>query len=249
MNLKNKVVLITASSTGIGRAMSEAFAREGANVIVNYRKQKEEGEKVLKVLNEIGGDHLLIQADVSKEDEVKKMFSEIEKKYGVVDILMNNAGDAKSIDFLNSTFEEWEYQLHNNFLSAVICSREFLKLKGSENVRKIINTSSIWGFDDKCQPNYMAYGASKAAMNSFTKNMAKMFAPNVLVNAIAPGYVITPHWGDMSEEEMQEEGNAQLIERMIQPEEVAEGAIFLAKNDATTGIILSIDGGIALKTV
>jgi len=249
MNLKNKVVLITASSTGIGRAMSEAFAREGANVIVNYRKQKEEGEKVLKVLNEIGGDHLLIQADVSKEDEVKKMFSEIEKKYGVVDILMNNAGDAKSIDFLNSTFEEWEYQLHNNFLSAVICSREFLKLKGSEKIRKIINTSSIWGFDDKCQPNYMAYGASKAAMNSFTKNMAKMFAPNVLVNAIAPGYVITPHWGDMSEEEMQEEGNAQLIERMIQPEEVAEGAIFLAKNDATTGTILSIDGGIGLKTV
>jgi len=249
MNLKNKVVLITASSTGIGRAMAEAFAKEGANVIINYRKQKEEGEKVLKVIKEIGGDHLLIQADVSKEDEVKKMFSEIEKKYGVVDILMNNAGDAKSVDFLKSTFEEWEYQLHNNFLSAVICSREFLKLKGSENVRKIINTSSIWGFDDKCQPNYMAYGASKAAMNSFTKNMAKMFAPNVLVNAIAPGYVITPHWGDMSEEEMQEEGNAQLIERMIQPEEVAEGAIFLAKNDATTGIILSIDGGIALKTV
>lgn len=249
MNLKNKVVLVTGSAMGIGRAIAEAFAKEGANVIVNYRKNEEKAKNVLKEIEKYEGKHLLIQADVAKEEDIIKMFKQIESEYKTIDILVNNAGEANSVDFINSTFSEWEYQLHNNFLSAVFSSREFLKLKGSEKTRKIINISSIYGFDDKCKVDYMAYGASKAAMNSLTKNLAKKFAPNVLINAIAPGYVKTPGWGEMSEEDIKANGDQQLIQRFIESEEIGDGAVFLAKNDSMTGTILVMDGGIGLKTV
>lgn len=249
MNLKGKVVLVTGAATGIGRAIALAFAHEGASLVINYRTKKNEAEEVLKVTSSLGGDHILVQADVGKGDQVRSMFDEVNKHYGSLDILVNNAGDARSIDIEKSPIWDWMYQMENNFFSAVLCTREFLKMKGSEDIRKIINISSIWGFDDKCLPDYMAYGASKAALNSFTKNMAKKYAPNLLVNAIAPGYVLTPHWGEMSKEEKKSEGASQLIDRFITTEEIAEGAILIAKNDAMTGTILSIDGGIGLKTV
>lgn len=249
MNLKGKVVLVTGAATGIGRAIALAFAEEGASVAINYRSRTSEAENVLSEIEKFGGDNILVQADVSKESDVSKIFEEITKHYGSIDILVNNAGDARNIDLINSPLADWKYQMDNNFFSAVMCSREFLKLKGSEDLRKIINISSIWGFDDKCLPDYMAYGASKAALNSFTKNMAKKFAPNTLINAIAPGYVLTPHWGEMSDEEKQLEGNSQLIQRFIDPSEIAQAAILIAKNDAITGTIMSIDGGIGLKTI
>ncbi|MEP7103438.1 MAG: SDR family NAD(P)-dependent oxidoreductase [Candidatus Dojkabacteria bacterium] len=249
MNLKNKTVLVTGSSTGIGRAIAEAFAKEGANVILNYRNNKTEGEKVLSELKNYEGKSTLIQADMAKEEDVKRLFKEIEKGYGVLDILVNNAGDAQGIDVLSSDIKDWEYQMDNNYLSAVMASREFLKMKGSAELRKIINISSVYGFDDKCHADYMAYGASKAAINSLTKNMAKKFAPNVLINAIAPGYVMTPHWGEMSGKEVKENADQQLIQRFIEPSEIAEGAIFLGKNDSMTGTIILMDGGISLKTV
>ena len=249
MNLKNKVVLVTGSAMGIGRAIAESFAKEGANVILNYRKNEDKAKEVLKEIEKYEGKHLLIQADVAKEEDVKRMFQVIGKEYGLIDILVNNAGEAQDINLLTSDISEWEYQMDNNFLSAVMASKEFLNMKGNEKLRKIINISSIWGFDDKAKPDYMAYAASKAALNSLTKNMAKKFAPNVLINAISPGYVLTPGWGELSEAEIKENADQQLIERFITSEEIAEGALFLAKSDATTGILLSIDGGIGLKTV
>jgi len=257
MKLKDKVVIVTGAGKGIGKSIALAFAKEGANVVINFRKDKAAGAKTFAETNLLGGDNLLIQADVSKEAEVKSMFENIAGKYKTADILINCAGDAESIDFISSPLLDWEYQMDNNYLSAVIVSKEFLRLNGLESVenvevsdlKKIINISSVWGMDDKCQKKYMGYGASKAAINSLTKNMAKTFAPKILVNAIAPGYVMTPHWGKMTEKEVNANANEQLIERFIEPEEIAEGVIFMAKNDSMTGTVLLMDGGISLKTI
>lgn len=250
MNLKDKVVLVTGSSKGIGEAAAIVFAKEGAKVIVNYRKSREHGERVFEEVKKYSPDSMLISADVSDEEEVANMFADIKNKYGGIDILVNNAGDAQHIDIIQDDLEAWEYQMKNNFFSTVMCSREFLKINvDSETTKKIINISSVWGFEDKCQPNYMAYGASKAAMNSFTKNLAKKYAPHILVNAVAPGYVLTPHWGPMTEEDIKSNGNEQLIQRFITLEEVSDSIIFVAKNDGLTGEVLLIDGGIGLKTI
>lgn len=249
MILKNKIVLVTGSSQGIGSAIALAFVAEGANVVFNYRNTKDQAEKVFAQAQALGGDHLLVQADVSQEDQVKTLFQKIQEKYGHVDILVNNAGDADSIDLVKAPLEKWQYQMSNNFFSAVLCSQAFLKMSGSEKLRKIINISSVWGFPEMCHADYMAYGASKAALNSLTVNMAKKFAPDVLVNAIAPGFVLTPHWGEMSEQEQKAEGDQQLIERFITPEEIASGAVFLAHNDSLTGSVIRMDGGVGLKSI
>lgn len=256
MTLKDKIVLVTGSSKGIGKAIAIAFAKQGANVIINFRNSEAEANKTLEEITKLampdgrqGGDHMLFRAEMSKEAEVKDLFNKIKAKYGNLDILVNNSGDARSIDPAMAQLSDWEYQLDNNFLSAVLASKEFLNIAGSNSIRKIINISSIWGFDDKSDKDYMAYGASKAAMNSFTKSMAKKYAPKILVNAVAPGYVLTPHWGEMSKEDLEFYGKQQLIERFITTEEIADGVIFLAKNDSMTGTILIMDGGIGLKTI
>jgi len=114
---------------------------------------------------------------------------------------------------------------------------------------KILNITSIYGDGKTCFKGLPAYGAAKSALNHFTQTLAKNFAPNVLVNAIAPGYVQTPLWKDVSEEEFKTSGKEQLIERMIQPEEIADIAISVIKSDAMTGEIIRVDGGISLKTI
>lgn len=249
MNLKNKTVLVTGASKGIGEAIAYAFAREGSNVIINYRSSEKDALNVLKRIDKFKGKNCVIQADMGNVSEVKEMFNVIKDKYKRIDILVNNAGDAKSTDLGNDELDTWEYQLRNNFLSAVIASKEFLNLKGNDDIRKIINISSIWGELDKCHKEYMAYGASKASLNSFTKTMSKIYAPNVLINAISPGYVLTPHWGEMDKEEIEEWGNQQLINRFVDRDEIAKGVIFLCQNDGITGEILLIDGGVGLKTI
>lgn len=114
---------------------------------------------------------------------------------------------------------------------------------------KIINISSVHGKLGYGRPEAIAYSAFKAALDNYTKNLAKDLAPNILVNAVAPGRVSTPMWGNPDQKEQAELGQVHLIKRMIQPEEVSDAILFLAKNDAVVGEILTIDGGMSLVTL
>jgi 3-oxoacyl-[acyl-carrier protein] reductase len=248
MTIKGKTVLITGGAIGIGEAISREFAKQGANVIINYNRSEKEAVSLVKELTknyEIKA--ISIKADLSDSKEVENLFKLAAKQFSSIDILINNAGYSLGHDFLTSERGLWLKQYENNFLSSVECSQHFLSLE-NKGLRKIINISSIFGFDDKSDPEFMQYSASKAALNSFTKNLAKKFAPNVLVNAIAPGYVLTPQWETKSEQIKKDCMNETLIKRFIKPGEVSDAALFLAKNDAMTGTILLIDGGLALKS-
>lgn len=245
MKFKNKTVLITGSSRGIGRATAIAFAQEGANVVVNYVKNKKAGDRVVKEIKKLGQDAIAIKADVSNESDVKKMIQEIKSHFSGIDILVNNAGIFSEYDKHTNT-KVFENIYKNNFLSCVLVTKYTLPLM---KYGKIINTSSIYGKLGYGNPTTIAYSSFKAALENYTKNLAKELAPNILVNAVAPGRTVTPMWDNPDTEQQKELGQVHLIKRMIQPEEIADAIMFLAKNDAVCGEILTIDGGMSLLTL
>lgn len=236
-----KTALVTGASQGIGKATAIALAKEGYSVAINYRSNKETAKDVLDECNKHSEGNFIVKADVSNEKEVAKMFGQIKS----LDVLVNNAGIFSEED--NPTnIKAFEDIYQSNFLSCVLvtkCALEIMKT-GS-----IVNISSIHGRIGHGRPEAIAYSAFKAALDSYTKNLAKDVAPYILVNAVAPGRVNTPMWGAETEEEQKKLGEVHLIERMIEPEEIADAVIFLTKNKAVCGEILTVDGGMSLVTL
>lgn len=243
MKLKGKTALVTGASSGIGQAIAKEFAKKGAIVLINYRKNEKGAKETLKEVAKYSTGEIF-QADVSDQKQTKRMFQSIKKKYKTVDVLINNAGDAKPGEL--GDYKLWKYQLKNILLSSVITTNEFLAIK-SKKISKIINISSIYGILETGNQNLVQYSAAKAAMNSLTKNLAKKYGPKVLVNAIAPGSTWTPPWYGTSEKTLKQRTSIMSIKRFIKPEEIAHVAVMLAENDAITGQIIIVDGGVSLK--
>ncbi len=188
---------------------------------------------------------MVVEADITNENKVKDMFYKITEKYNRLDILINNAGIFDKED--NPTnIKAFENTFSVNFLAQVRITKYSLEIM---KTGKIINVSSVHGKIGHGRPGAIAYSAMKSALDSYTKNLAKDLAPEIIVNAISPGKVLTPMWGELKDKEEKELAATQLINRFILPEEVADGIIFLIKNDAVCGEILTIDGGMSLKTL
>lgn len=245
MILKDKVVLVTGGSSGIGKAIVYAFAHEGSNVVFTYNSKKTESGTIVKEVEHLGVRILAVKVDMHSEDDLNKLFEHVKKEFKSLDILVNNAGINRPRDLFDT--KVWREVFQVNLFSVVFCTDKAVGLM--KNGGKILNISSTYAEGKACWKGLPAYGASKAAINHFTQTLAKNLAPKILVNAIAPGYVQTPLWIDTSEQEFKESGEEQLIERMIQPEEIAEVAIAIVKNDAMTGEIVVVDGGLSLKTI
>lgn len=246
MNLKGKVVIVTGGAIGIGAATVSAMAEKGAKIVINYNRSAKEAERLTQSIVAYGGKAISIKADVSNEQEIIKIFDETVKKFGTVDVLVNNAGYSIGEDFLKGSRKLWLDQYENNFLSSVATSRQFLKINKGQLGKKIINVSSIYGFGGVGDTGYLQYSASKGALNNFTQSFAKLAAP-ILVNAVAPGYVWTPQWEGTSEKSKKEFAKELLINRFIEPGEVSDTIVFLAESDAITGTIITVDGGQTLK--
>jgi len=244
MEFKNKIALVTGASRGIGRATAIAFAKEGCSVVINFKSDSKAAKEVLDECSRHSKGNVLLRADVSNEEEVSEMCEKIRQEYSHLDILVNNVGIFDEND--NPTnVETFENVFRNNFLNAVIVTKHVLPLMKEG---KIVNISSIHGRLGHGRPTAAAYSSFKAALENWTKNLAKDLAPKILVNAVAPGRVATSMWGDPDAKEQKELGQAHLIKRMIQPEEIADAIIFLVKNDAVCGEVLTIDGGMSLVT-
>jgi len=245
MDPKGKVALITGASSGIGKATAISLAKEGASIIINYKSSEKEAKEVLAECNKYSKQNNTIKADITNESEVSEMFKKITKDYKHLDILVNNVGIFDESDSLTN-IAAFENLWKNNFLSHVRVIKYSLNLM---KTGKIINLSSIHGRLGHGRPGSTAYSALKAALDHYTKNLAKELAPKILVNAVAPGKTMTPMWGNLNKEEEQELAKTQLINRFILPEEIADGILFIIKNDAICGEILTIDGGMGLKTL
>lgn len=243
MNLKKKNVLVTGASKGIGAATAIALAKEGCFVIINYKSDTKSAQMVLDMCNNFSNGNIMLKADISSEASVKQMFIIIKDKFSSLDIIVNNAGIFDPTDS-PTNIESFDRVFKNNFFGHVFVNKYALDILKQG---KIINISSIHGRLGYGRPAAIAYAASKAALESYTKNLAKQLAPKILVNAVAPGRVTTPLWGKQSPKQLKELGKVHLIKRMIQPEEIADSVIFLAKNDAVCGEVLTVDEGYLLE--
>lgn len=246
MKLKTKTALITGASSGIGRSTAVLLAKEGVNIVINYISNDKEALKLKNELFLLGVKAITVKADISNEKAVSNMFKETKKDFPEgIDILINNAGifdlndSPTSLDTFKSIF-------NINFLGQIIVTNEFLK---QTKKGKIIYISSIHGKIGHGRADAIAYSSLKAALDSYMKNLAKYLAPNILVNSIAPGKTKTAMWGNLDKNTELKLAEDHLTKRFITPEEIAEGVVFILKNDSICGEILTIDGGMSIKTL
>lgn len=247
MNLKDTVVIITGSSSGIGEATAYRFAREGAKIVVNSKSNVSGGKTVVDRIRKAGGEAIYVQGNMAEHKHAKHLIDKTVKEFGGLDILINNAGGYESQDFLTATKESWMRVLDNNLFSAIICSQYAAQYMLANNGGKILNTASVYGLEHTGDPGGMGYSVAKAGVVSLTKNLAKLWSPKILVNAVAPGYVHLPRFDDFPGG-MQQDMKAEMrLGRWIEPDEIAQAYVYLAKNDAVTGEVHAVDGGFRLK--
>lgn len=244
-SLKDKNVLVTGSSSGIGKAIAILFAQEGANVILCSNKSVREGEKVLSEIISMGSNASYYSVDLQKESEIKILFDKIKQRYGTLDVLINNAGRTFNVNFDDVTEESLTQDIKTNLISSILCSKYALELMKNEN-GWIVNTSSIRGVDYSGRPGIMGYCAAKTGINSFTKTLAAELAPNIFVNAVAPGFVDTGYIDSMDDDIVSSWLKNIPINRFIQPKEIAKVYLLLATSKIFTGSIIVSDGGYSL---
>jgi len=247
MILKNKKILITGGSSGIGKAIAIECAKKGGKIVVHYRNNKKGAIETLKEIQKYSNG-IIVSADLTQVSEIKNMFEKLEMmNYRDLEILVNNAGEAKTGEF--DDLDTWESQWSNIFMSQVYVTNAFIKSYRIKGIRKIVNISSIYAFPEMGNSDFPQYSAAKAAVNSFTCNLAKKLSPSILVNAVSPGYVWTPAWEGTSKEELDACKSLTKINRFIEPIEIATTVIELLQNDAITGEIIRIDGGLHLNRI
>lgn len=241
--MENKVVLVTGSARGIGKATIIEFASKGYNVVINYIESKEEADKLKEyVESNFNIKALVIEADVSNENAVKNMIDNVIKEFGGIDVLVNNAGIVYDRDFDEITVDEFKRTLEVNVLGAFIVSREVSKYmkKGSA----IVNVSSTNG-TKTISPECLDYNISKVGLQSLTRDLAFQFKPNIRVNAIAIGWADTDMNKDLPKDYIDDETSKIYLERFADPSEIAKTIYFLASENSSyiNSEILAIDGG------
>ena len=237
-NIVNKVVVVTGGSRGIGAEIVKFLAKLGYKVVLNYNKSESYAQDVKKELNDVE----IFKADVSKKEEANALIDFAIKKYGKIDVLINNAGIAQTKLFTEITDEDWKNIIDTNLNSAFYCSREAVKNMIHNKSGLIINISSIWGITGaSCE---VAYSTSKAAINGFTKALAKELGPsNIRVNAIAPGIINTEMNSYLSKDELKNIKEEIPLEKIGDPVDIAKCVKWLIEDNYTTGQIISINGG------
>jgi len=251
MKLKDKIALITGGGSGIGFATAKLFLKEGAKVVI-ADVSKENGERALKEIAEMGYDAIYIQADVSKEQDARRMVEETISKHGRLDILFNNAGIWLEGRVEDLPVEQWDRIMDINLKGVFLCSKYAIPQMKKQKGGVIVNNSSVNGLvGDYGDP---AYCASKGGVALLTRAMALDYAQeNIRVNAICCGEIETPMFlleaktaGKSPEEYYREMAKYHPIGRLGKPEEAAKAVLFLASDDSSfvTGTLLSVDGGL-----
>lgn len=246
--LDGKVALVTGGGTGIGRAITEAYAHAGARVVVSGRRR----EPLEAVVAALGKDVArAVPADVTIAGDRAHLLASVREAFGGLDILVNNAGAVSGVvPVADLTDDEWERMLQVNVSSAVYLTRDALPML-RERKGNVVNIST--GASLKPVPRFAAYGASKVALNYVSQVLALELAPDVRVNVICPGGVDTPIFGTFVAEESIPDvhrgfADSTPLGRIGAPEDIARAALFLASDDASfvTGVILVVDGGLNL---
>ena len=240
--MEKKVAIITGASRGIGRCIAYSLAKKGITVIANYNHSEKKAVELKEELRKEKIDIDIIQADVSKREEAKRLVQFAIEKYGKIDILINNAGIAEYKLFTEETDEDWNRVINNNLYSAFAMCQEVSRnmIKNKEGC--IINISSIWGMVGASLE--VIYSVSKAGIDGLTKALAKELGPsNIRVNSIAPGAIDTDMNSDLTKEELKELEGDTPLGKIGKPEDIAKCVNWLIEDEFTTGQVISLNGG------
>lgn len=239
-----KTVLVTGASRGIGQDIARLFAARGYNVAINYNTSSQAADCLLEELQKADCKAITVQADVSQKEQVERMLNHINKCFGDIDILINNAGIARQELFTDISPDEWDRMFEINVKGMFLCARGVLPAMIRKQRGKIINISSIWGITGaSCE---VLYSSTKAAVIGMTKALAKELGPsNVQVNCVAPGVIATDMNSGLDQaaiEDLKEQTPLGVIGKGI---DIAETVYFLAsdKSDFITGQVISPNGG------
>lgn len=244
MRLKEKIALVTGASGGLGKAIANQLAEEGARVVVNYAKNAEKAQEVVAAIESSGGTALAMRADVSCLKEVEEMVDVIYEKFGKIDILVNNAGVNRDELLISMEQEDWDAVININLGGLFHCTKAVAKYMMIQKSGRIINISSVAG--ERGGRGQSNYAASKGGVNAFTRSVAMELAPKkITVNAIAPGVIETEMSSTVIRRAKDYILNAVALKRLGQPEEIAKVVAFLASDDSSyiTGEVIRVDGG------
>ncbi|MCH7488407.1 MAG: glucose 1-dehydrogenase [Chloroflexi bacterium] len=254
MELSGKCAIVTGSAVGVGRATALELAKRGANVVVNYSRSEEEAKETVAMVEALGANALLVRADVSNDAEVRAMVAAAVDAFGGVHVLVNNAGTTAFVDFADlegMTEELWDRILAVNLKGPFFCARAAAEAMKSSGEGAIVNIASIAGV--KAIGSSIAYAASKAGLINLTVALARVLAPEVRVNCVAPGFIDT-RWlrqglGDFYEPAKQRTAEQTPLGRVATPEDVAQITLSLIEGaDFVTGQTIVIDGGSSIAS-
>lgn len=245
--LNGKVTVITGAGRGIGKAIAMQFAEQGAKVVINYRNSIAQVEELLSLIKNTGGEAIAVQADISNEEEAKKLLEEAVKQFGRLDVLVNNAGITKDNLMMRMSEADFDSVIDINLKGTFFCMKHASNIMLKQRSGKIINISSVVGLTGNV--GQINYAASKAGVIGMTKAAARELASRgITVNAVAPGFIETDMTDALSDK-VKEATIANIpLKRYGMVNEVAGAVSFLASEAANyiTGQVLQVDGGMVM---
>lgn len=240
MQLNNKVALVTGGAVRVGRAIALALAAEGMNVGVHYHLSEARAREVKREIEAMGREALLLQGDFAKVDDIRDVVERCAEHFKRLDVLINNAAIYYHTPLEETTEEQWDDLLRINLKAPFFCAQAASRWMRKQGAGKIVNIADVSGFVP--WPGYIPYCASKAGVISITRSLAMALAPEIQVNAVAPGTVLARD--DATPEEIEELKKLSLLQKIGTPADVANAVIFLLKgSDFVTGSVIAVDGG------
>jgi NAD(P)-dependent dehydrogenase (short-subunit alcohol dehydrogenase family) len=242
MNINQCVVLITGAAVRVGRAVALHLAEQGAQIAFSYYLEDEPWQETLQEIKALGVDAIAVQAEMLSADSIQNLIDRTGEKFGKIDVLINNASVWLSSPFDEISEKEWDLAFDVNLRGPFLASQKAARVMRAQGSGLIVNITDLSAF--QVWPNNAHHAASKAGLVSLTKSMAFELAPEIRVNAIAPGTVMLPE--NHTDEKRKWAEEKSLLKRVGSPEDVARTIDFLIENDFVTGSVYLVDGGRSL---
>ncbi len=242
MTLENKVVWITGSARRVGKTIAIEAAREGADIVVHCNRSRNEAETTASEIRAIGSKALVVQGDHAQRADVERIINEIDSHFGRLDALVNSASTFPTKPFTEISTEEFSSTIDANLRGPFLCAQLALPLLRAAKPGRIVNITDC--MLPRPYPKYAVYWCAKGGLDALTRALARELAPDVLVNAVAPGPVLAPD--DITEQKRENTIARTYLKRWGKPEDVACAVIYLLKAEYTTGISVPVDGGRSL---
>ena len=239
MNLKGKVALVTGAARRLGFAIARGLAESGADIALHHHSSPELAEEARGEIGDLGSRAEIFKSDLTDPGQIAKLFGDLDDAFGRLDILVNSAAVFERKPVLEITPDDWDHTIDLNLRGAFFCSQHAARLMKRQESGVIINISDVAAF--QAWPGYAHYGISKAGGHMMTRVLARALAPEIRVNAVAPGPVLPPDSTDLEERSKMAEMTA--LKRLGSPDDVVGCVLFLIESDYITGETIVVDGG------